>query len=160
VTGPHLGQAAVALADGQLRDGALDRALGHLAVCAPCLAEVAAHRAVKARLAALDAPPPPPGLAEWLRGLHPDGTQPAAPASSSGRSLGLPSRSVLAGALALAALGGGAALASRGPATLPVGGGPRVVDPAAFAVRQPTRPARGLVLDDPVLPAVAAVSVP
>jgi len=167
VTGPHLGQVAAALADGQLRGEALDRALGHVSACAACRAEVVQHRAVKRLIAGPATPPEPPAaLAARLRALQPPlGAGPALclegrPRAPVRHVIGVPSRSLLAGALALAALGGGATLAVRGDrAPLPMGGGSRIVDPASVA-GLPGQPPRGVVMDDPVVPVVAVVAVP
>jgi anti-sigma factor RsiW len=63
----HLRDVIAALVDGELSHGERERALTHLAGCATCRAEVAAHRAVKERLARLSSPPAPAGL---LAELH------------------------------------------------------------------------------------------
>lgn len=63
----HLRDVIAALVDGELSHSERERALTHLAGCAPCRAEVAAHRVVKERLAALATPPAPAGL---LAELH------------------------------------------------------------------------------------------
>jgi anti-sigma factor RsiW len=69
---PHLGGLAAAVVDGALDHEARERALGHLARCDDCRAEVEAQRRIKARLARLTAPEVPGGLAERLLAL-PDG---------------------------------------------------------------------------------------
>jgi hypothetical protein len=75
---PHLGGLVAAVVDGVLDHAARERALGHLARCDDCRAEVEAQRRLKARLARLAGPEVPANLAERL--LHlPDGavtTQP------------------------------------------------------------------------------------
>ena len=50
----RLGTRVTALADGQLGPAATERALAHVAGCAPCAAELAAARAVRATLRASD----------------------------------------------------------------------------------------------------------
>lgn len=69
----HLDGAAAALADGQLTGAPLDRALGHVAVCALCRAEVEQHRALKTRVAGLASPAPPVDLTARLLALSPGG---------------------------------------------------------------------------------------
>lgn len=63
----HLRDLIAALVDGELSHSERERALTHLAGCATCRAEVAAHRALKDRVASLAAPPAPAGL---LAELH------------------------------------------------------------------------------------------
>lgn len=63
----HLRDLIAALVDGELSHAERERALTHLAGCTTCRAEVAAHRALKDRLAQLSAPPAPAGLLAELR---------------------------------------------------------------------------------------------
>lgn len=63
----HLRDLIAALVDGELSHSDRERALAHLANCGTCRAEVAAHRAIKERLADLVTPPVPAGL---LTELH------------------------------------------------------------------------------------------
>lgn len=63
----HLRDLIAALVDGELSHSDRERALAHLANCGTCRAEVAAHRAIKERLADLVTPPVPAGL---LAELH------------------------------------------------------------------------------------------
>jgi anti-sigma factor RsiW len=70
---PHLGGLVAAVVDGALDHEARERALGHLARCDACRAEVEAQRRIKARLSGLGGPEVPAGLAERLLAL-PDGT--------------------------------------------------------------------------------------
>ena len=63
----HLRDLIAALVDGELSHSERERALTHLAGCATCRAEVAAHRAMKDRLASLAAPPASAGLLAELR---------------------------------------------------------------------------------------------
>jgi hypothetical protein len=65
---PHLGWLVAAVVDGALDHAARERALGHLARCDDCRAEVEAQRRLKARLARLAGPDVPTSLAERL--LH------------------------------------------------------------------------------------------
>jgi hypothetical protein len=70
---PHLGGLVADVVDGALDHAARERALGHLARCDDCRAEVEAQRRLKARLAQLAGPEVPRSLAERL--LHlPDTT--------------------------------------------------------------------------------------
>jgi anti-sigma factor RsiW len=66
---PHLGDLVAALVDGELDHDARDRALSHLAHCAPCREEVDAHRRVKRRLHELPDPSPGVELADRLQAL-------------------------------------------------------------------------------------------
>jgi anti-sigma factor RsiW len=66
---PHLGGLVAAVVDGALDHEARERALGHLARCDDCRAEVEAQRRLKARLAQLGTPEVPAGLAERLLAL-------------------------------------------------------------------------------------------
>jgi hypothetical protein len=66
---PHLGGLVAAVVDGALDHAARERALGHLARCDECRAEVEAQRRLKARLARLAGPDVPAGLADRLRHL-------------------------------------------------------------------------------------------
>jgi anti-sigma factor RsiW len=70
---PHLGGLVAAVVDGALDHEARERALGHLARCDDCRAEVEEQRRVKARLSRLGGPEVPSGLAARLLAL-PDGT--------------------------------------------------------------------------------------
>jgi hypothetical protein len=54
----HLGDRATAFVDGELDQGARDRALVHLADCADCRAAVSAERGAKAAVTSLGAPVP------------------------------------------------------------------------------------------------------
>jgi len=187
----HLGERAAALADGQLTGTALDRALGHTAVCAACRAEVEQHRALKVRLASLPAPAARADLARRLVGLstltasqpltraasvarfdrqQPPGVPLLRPAAAafgaplrvdpSGPAARLPTRSLLAGCVAVVALGGGVALAARSDSSGPAGGSGRLVRPSAVQVLQHDRTSRDTVIEDPSLPVVAVVSHP
>lgn len=69
----HLGDAVAAVADGHLAGGARDRALTHMASCAQCRSQVEHHRAMRARLAALEVPAPPVGVTARLLALAPQG---------------------------------------------------------------------------------------
>jgi hypothetical protein len=70
---PHLGGLVAAVVDGALDHAARERALGHLARCDDCRAEVEAQRRLKTQLARLAGPEVPASLAERL--LHlPDAT--------------------------------------------------------------------------------------
>lgn len=66
---PHLGGLVAAVVDGVLDHQARDRALGHLARCDECRAEVDAQRRLKARLGQLGAPELSAGLAAHLLGI-------------------------------------------------------------------------------------------
>jgi hypothetical protein len=70
---PHLGGLVAAVVDGALDHVARERALGHVARCDDCRAEVEAQRRIKARLSGLGGPEVPAGLAARLLAL-PDGT--------------------------------------------------------------------------------------
>lgn len=63
----HLRNLVAALVDGELSHRERDRALTHLAGCAACRAEVAAHRAIKERVASMAAPAASAGLLAELR---------------------------------------------------------------------------------------------
>ena len=169
---PHLGERAAALADGQLGGADRDRALSHIAVCPACRADVEQHRALKVRLGALGSPGASSDLTSRLLALSAPmpafpGPRPVSPALLSAASAhrstaarGLPARSLLAGAFALAALGGGAGLAASTGADGPGGGGGRLVNPTLYPVAQPDRVGQVSVLDDPSRLLVAAVSRP
>jgi anti-sigma factor RsiW len=74
----HLRDLIAALIDGELSHSERERALTHLAGCAACRAEVAAHRAIKERVASLATPPAPTGLiAELNRMAEPGEPLPA-----------------------------------------------------------------------------------
>lgn len=163
---PHLDSRVAALADGQLTGADRDQALVHVAICAACRSEVEQHRALKARVSRLTAPELPADLSLRLLALTPasaaaagagwDGLL-AGPAGRGGLG-GLPARSLVAGCLALAALGaGGAALAHSGARSVPTGGTGRVVDPASFSVTLHGRTTRDAVLQDPAFAVVVAV---
>ena len=135
----HLGTEIPALVDGELDHAARERALGHLARCAACRAEVDDERRLKARLRDIGAAGPLPGddLAQRLLRLAPsaDSTPPSWPtAGSSGVLPPAPApRPVLPrGALGSAVLvvGLGAVLALGGPSRPP---GRPPVDPASDA---------------------------
>jgi hypothetical protein len=66
---PHLGGLVAAVVDGMLDHRARERALGHLARCDECRAEVDAQRRLKARLGRLGTPELPGGFAERLLGI-------------------------------------------------------------------------------------------
>ncbi len=155
----HLGADVVAaLVDGELADDERERALAHLAGCAPCRAEVDAQRRFKARLRTLGpagpapdrelldrllalgpvppAPEPHPQLADRLRGTGATGSGTAASAArvARPRAPGAGSRPIGVRRRALARTAvGGAALAAGVGAVLYVGGrpapGPAPVDP-------------------------------
>lgn len=180
---PHLDSRVAALADGQLAGADRDQALVHVAICAACRTEVEQHRALKARVSRLAAPELPADLSLRLLALSPAGTAAAGAAGAAdadadagagptgagwdgllagpaGRGAlgGLPARSLVAGCLALAALGaGGAALAHSGGQGVPAGGTGRVVDPASFSVTLHGRTTRDAVLQDPAFAVVVAV---
>lgn len=65
----HLLDRVAAFVDGELDHTERDRVMVHLASCAACRAEVAAHRAVKSRLAGLPAPQPSAALLAEIRRL-------------------------------------------------------------------------------------------
>lgn len=65
----HLLDRIAAFIDGELDHAERDRVMVHLASCAACRAEVAAHRALKSRLAGLAAPVPSPALLAQIRRL-------------------------------------------------------------------------------------------
>ena len=65
-----LGEVGAALVDGELDHAARERALAHLAHCAPCRSEVDAQRRLKSRLAELEAPAPSDALTARLRALE------------------------------------------------------------------------------------------
>ncbi|MFN2626898.1 MAG: anti-sigma factor, partial [Mycobacteriales bacterium] len=67
----HLGDLAAALVDGELDDAARDRALSHIAGCAPCRAEVDAQRRLKALLANQADAAVPAALVARLKSLAP-----------------------------------------------------------------------------------------
>jgi len=177
VSHPHLDSRVAALADGQLTGADRDQALVHVAICAACRSEVEQHRALKARVSRLAAPELPADLSLRLLALSPAGTAPAEAAWAAGAGPtgagwdglfagpagrgalgGLPARSLVAGCLALAALGaGGAALAHSGARSVPTGGTGRVVDPASFSVTLHGRTTRDAVLQDPAFAVVVAV---
>jgi len=75
----HLRDLIAALVDGELSHAERERALTHLAGCTVCRAEVAAHRALKDRLADLATPPAPSGLLTELQRLAEPG-EPLPPA--------------------------------------------------------------------------------
>lgn len=177
---PHLDSRVAALADGQLTGADRDQALVHVAICAACRTEVEQHRALKVRVSRLAAPELPADLSLRLLALSPACTAPAVGAAGAadagagstgagwdgllagpaGRGAlgGLPARSLVAGCLALAALGaGGAALAHSGGQGVPAGGTGRVVDPASFSVTLHGRTTRDAVLQDPAFAVVVAV---
>ncbi len=114
--GPHLGADVAALADGQLRGAARERALGHVAVCDLCRAEVEDQRGLKAELSALPAPDEPTPLRDLLLGLGASGFVPLPPVRAAHGDAVDPTRSsrtrsmVLAG-VAIGVLGGGLAFA-------------------------------------------------
>lgn len=78
----HLGTEIPALVDGELDHAARERALGHLARCAACRAEVDDERRLKARLRGVGATGPRPAdeLAERLRRLAQAASPPLPPA--------------------------------------------------------------------------------
>lgn len=63
MSGTCLGELVAALVDGELDHGARERAQRHLAHCAPCRAEVDAHRTLKSRLSRLTVATPDPQTA-------------------------------------------------------------------------------------------------
>lgn len=80
----HLLDRIAAFLDGELDDTERDRVMVHLASCAECRAEVAAHRELKSRLARLAPPEPSADLLAGLRRLAEPGEPlrpPAAPDS-------------------------------------------------------------------------------
>lgn len=157
MTGPHLGGSVDALVDGQLSPDGRDGALSHVAVCPSCRAEVASNRALKARLGQLGHPAPPGELFARLMAVPPGA--PGSPARAAAAGRGLPGRALVLG-VALAALGAGAGLAARGDGggSVPAGLVGRVVDPASFSLAQHDSTAREVVLEDPAMSVVAAVS--
>lgn len=76
---PHLGDRLAALADGDLGHDARDRALAHVAECAPCLSALEAERRLKSRLAGLGNPPVPDTLTSRLLALADAETGPSLP---------------------------------------------------------------------------------
>ena len=150
----HLGTEIPALVDGELDHAARERALGHLAGCAACRAEVDDERRLKARLRGVGATGPRPAdeLAERLRRLAesappalppgprllPDASRLApaplptvrTPARTDGRTAGShPARgAVLGGAVLVVGLG--AVLALGGPSRPPTR---PLVDPTSDA---------------------------
>lgn len=142
----HLGTEIPALVDGELDHAARERALGHLARCAACRAEVDDERRLKARLRDVGAAGPLPGhdLAQRLLRLAPPGDAPT-PSWPAAGSSGLlppvprlpPPTPASAPALRRGALGGavlvvglGAVLALGGPSRPP---GRPPVDPTSDA---------------------------
>jgi hypothetical protein len=76
----HLGEKATMLVDGQLGVEAAERALMHIAGCAPCREAVEIERLTKRRLATLGAPCPDSDLVHRLMGLAgPSGPLPPRP---------------------------------------------------------------------------------
>lgn len=65
----HLGELVAALVDGALDGNTRDRALAHVAGCAPCRGEVDDQRRIKDRLRRLDAPELAADLTERLRAV-------------------------------------------------------------------------------------------
>lgn len=78
----HLLDRVAAFLDGELDHAERDRVMVHLATCVACRAEVAAHRALKSRLAGLAEPQPSAGLLAALHRLSEPGEP--LPAASSG----------------------------------------------------------------------------
>lgn len=96
---PHLGALVAAVADGALDHAARDRALAHLARCEQCRGEVDEQRRIKALMAGMSKPaPPPPGLAERLaaipettaKGANTNEILPADPCQARFRTVGRP----------------------------------------------------------------------
>jgi len=69
MSGRHLGSDVSALVDGELGHEARDRALAHVATCAPCRELLDAERRVKERLATAPGPVPSAELDARLRAL-------------------------------------------------------------------------------------------
>lgn len=69
----HLLDRVAAFIDGELDHAERDRVMVHLATCTACRAEVAAHRALKSRLAGLAAPQPSAALLAELHRLSEPG---------------------------------------------------------------------------------------
>ena len=185
---PHLGDQVAALADAQLTGTARDRALSHVAVCPVCRADVEQHRALKVRVHRMVAPPAPSALTDRLLALSalsslsdagpaPVLAAPAPPvvplpvvplarpasaafAAPPVRTWVAPARSLLAGAFALAALGGGVVVAARSGGSTPGGGDGRLVNPGVYLVAEHDRTSRETVLQDPSRMLVAAVTGP
>jgi hypothetical protein len=84
----HLGTQISALADGRLGPAATERALGHVAGCAECAAELAATRAARRALAAAMDVPPAQDLHPRLLAVGRSACTPAPPGSED-RSAGL-----------------------------------------------------------------------
>lgn len=75
----HLSDRIAAFIDGELDHDERDRVMVHLATCPACRAEVAAHRALKARLAKLATPAPSARLLAEVRRLAEPGEPLPAP---------------------------------------------------------------------------------
>jgi hypothetical protein len=179
----HLGPRVSALVDGELGHEARDRALAHVAHCAPCREALDAERSVKALLRGTDTPAPSASLLAALTNLGEPG-EPVAPRPRA-MPLGpvvptLPppgrgpfsrrhdgrrdsrrppaartrrSRVVAAGALSVAGLVLGTAFAAGGTAREP---GVPVVPPAAELSVEHAATTGGLPLGDPAFTAVTA----
>jgi len=139
-----------ALVDGRLSGWSRDRALGHVAVCPACRAEVEEQRRLKAHLAELDVPaapaalmsrlldmrppvsvtPPPVSAPPTFGGLFPAASLVGAPPRPAGTARGPVKHPLVAGIAGVGLLAGGLALglAMRAGASGGDGGG-RVVDP-------------------------------
>lgn len=156
--GPHLGAGTTALVDGRLSGWARDRALGHVAVCPACRAEVEAQRRLKAQLADLDTPCAPAALMSRLLDMRPPVSVTPPPVSApptfgglfSGaafvaapRAAGAPAaRAVrhpfVAGIAGVGLLAGGLALGLALRSDGPMGGGSgRVIDPMLTSYTAP-----------------------
>jgi anti-sigma factor RsiW len=84
----HLDDLAAALVDDELRPAERDRALAHVAGCAPCREEVEAQRRLKARLAGVADPQPTEALMSALLAVPSAEPAPADVVRRSARSVG------------------------------------------------------------------------
>lgn len=84
----HLDDLAAALVDDELRPSERDRALAHVAGCAPCREVVDAQRRTKSRLAGVTDPRPDAELVARLLAVASSPAQPADVVRGSARSLG------------------------------------------------------------------------
>jgi len=86
----HLRDRAAALVDGELGHDARERALGHLARCIGCRAEVEQQRRLKIRVGGLPAPQPPLELTARLAAIPVTGVPPRTDAGADGVGTGTP----------------------------------------------------------------------
>ncbi|MGQ0624867.1 MAG: anti-sigma factor family protein [Sporichthyaceae bacterium] len=113
----HLGPRLGAYLDGELRGNSSNLVAAHLAWCAQCRAEAAAHTRVKAGLSALGAPPPPQALMASLLDLSTPVIAPRPVAAERPTTSAAPRRPlVAAGIVGVAAATLASAYLSGGPA--------------------------------------------